>query len=182
MPASIERLQPRAVVSPLEQLDARAGARPSSTRASGHRDGRPPTRRAARRGSHASRALLANHDEALRLTGETDPEAAALALAESVETAVVTAAPTGAVAAADGELVAVAAPAVEVRDTTGAGDLFTAAYVWGDLAGLPLEERLRRAASTPPSRCGRPPGPRSAATRDELERALAELDPAIVHE
>ena len=36
--------------------------------------------------------------------------------------------------------------AVEAVDTTGAGDLFTAAYVWADRLGAPLEERLRWAA------------------------------------
>jgi sugar/nucleoside kinase (ribokinase family) len=39
--------------------------------------------------------------------------------------------------------VSVAAPTGEARDTTGAGDLFAAAYVWADLAELPLEERVR---------------------------------------
>ena len=62
-----------------------------------------------------------------------------------MQTAVVTCGPDGAVAASDGAVHTAPAPTVEVVDTTGAGDLFTAAYVWGDLEGLPLEERLRRA-------------------------------------
>jgi sugar/nucleoside kinase (ribokinase family) len=32
---------------------------------------------------------------------------------------------------------------VDAVDTTGAGDLFNAAYVWADHWGAPLEERLR---------------------------------------
>jgi sugar/nucleoside kinase (ribokinase family) len=32
---------------------------------------------------------------------------------------------------------------VEAVDTTGAGDLFAAAYVWADQLGAPLEERVR---------------------------------------
>jgi sugar/nucleoside kinase (ribokinase family) len=32
---------------------------------------------------------------------------------------------------------------VDAVDTTGAGDLFSAAYVWADHWGAPLEERLR---------------------------------------
>ena len=32
---------------------------------------------------------------------------------------------------------------VTARDTTGAGDVFVSAYVWADLAGLPLRDRLR---------------------------------------
>ena len=42
---------------------------------------------------------------------------------------------------------AVAAVPADVVDATGAGDLFIAAYIWADLAGHPIEERLRRATS-----------------------------------
>ena len=41
----------------------------------------------------------------------------------------------------------VAARAADVADPTGAGDLFAAAYVWADLAGQELEERLRQATA-----------------------------------
>ena len=34
------------------------------------------------------------------------------------------------------------APRVEVRDATGAGDLFAAAYIWADIRGRPLRDRL----------------------------------------
>ena len=44
---------------------------------------------------------------------------------------------------AEGATVDVGASPAEVGDTTGAGDLFIAAYVWADLAGHPLEERLQ---------------------------------------
>ena len=37
------------------------------------------------------------------------------------------------------------APRVEVRDATGAGDLFAAAYIWADVRGLPLRQRLHMA-------------------------------------
>ena len=67
-----------------------------------------------------------------------------------------------------------------VRDTTGAGDLLAAAYVWGDLGGLPLAERLRRAVVYAALSVQAATGVAGAATRDELERALAELDPAIM--
>ena len=86
-------------------------------------------------------------------------------------------------AAEDGELVTVAAPAVDARDTTGAGDLFMAAYVWGDLAGLPLPERLRAGGGL----C-RPLGAdgHRGRERSHPRRARAapwrELEPAIVHE
>jgi sugar/nucleoside kinase (ribokinase family) len=177
---AIERLQPRAVVLPLEQLEllrSEAVVYASAGQRTVDRLGRRSPAGAAR-----VRAILANHDEALRLTGETDAEAAALALAELAETAVVTCGADGVVAAASGDVVAVAAPRVEVRDTTGAGDLFAAAYVWADLAGLPLQERLRRAAVYAALSVRTVTGARSAATLDELERNLAELDTAIMHE
>jgi sugar/nucleoside kinase (ribokinase family) len=120
-----------------------------------------------------ARALIANRSEAARLTGQDDPEGAALALAESVETAVVTCGAEGAVAVSAGESVAVPAPAVEARDTTGAGDLFVAAYVWGDLEGLPLEERLRRAVVYAALSVRKATGADGAPARAELERFLA---------
>ncbi|HVU78636.1 MAG TPA: PfkB family carbohydrate kinase [Gaiellaceae bacterium] len=142
---ALERLGPRAVVVALDRLEAvPAGplvyavvADPQAHRLAG----------ALPRGLAAARALLANRSEAERLTGRPDPEEAALALAAHVPTAVVTCGPDGAVAASDGSVHSATAPPVEAVDTTGAGDLFTAAYVWGDLAGLPLEERLRRAVA-----------------------------------
>jgi sugar/nucleoside kinase (ribokinase family) len=90
-------------------------------------------------GTHA---IVTAEPEALRLTGATDAEEAALKLGVLALTAVVTMGPNGAVAAHDGEIIR--APGLDIvgRDTTGAGDLFVAAYVWADLAGVPLAERL----------------------------------------
>jgi len=127
-----------------------------------------------------AQALFANRFEAERLTGESDAEAAALALAEQVAVAVVSSGAAGAVAASDGNVLDCPAPPVEVRDTTGAGDLLAAAYVWGDLEGLPLVERLRRAVVYSALSVQVATGAAGAATSDELERALAELDPAIM--
>jgi ribokinase len=179
-PAAIAELGPRAVVTGLDGLDLA----PSGTAVYAGGADREADRFARRLpgGVARARALLVNRSEALRLTGEHDAESAALALAESVRTAVVTCGAEGAVAAEEGESVAVAAPAVGVRDTTGAGDLFTAAYVWGDLAGLPLEERLRRAVVYAALSVRRATGAEGAPTRDELERFLAQARPAIVQE
>jgi sugar/nucleoside kinase (ribokinase family) len=176
----IERLRPRAVVVPLDELELAPGK--TTVYATVGQRTVDRLERELRSGGARVRAVLANHDEALRLTGETDVDAAALALAELGESAVVTRGADGAVAAAAGELVAVGAPRVEAQDTTGAGDLFVAAYVWADLAGLPLQERLRRAAVYAALSVRTATGTRSAATLDELERAVAELDPAIMHE
>jgi sugar/nucleoside kinase (ribokinase family) len=177
-PALVERLQPRAVIVGLDQLhlipdDTFAYVVVGDREAERYAGALP---REVRR----VRALLANRSEAERLTGEGDAEAAALALAEHVPVAVVSCGAVGAVAACDGNVFDCPAPRVEVRDTTGAGDLLAAAYVWGDLEGLPLVERLRRAVVYSALSVRAATGVAGAATYDELERALAELDPAIM--
>ena len=90
-----------------------------------------------------ARTLLANEPEALLLTGLDDVEIGRRALAGHGPTAVVTLAADGALCAGEHGLVRAPAPEVTVVDTNGAGDLFTAAWVWADLAGVPPEERLR---------------------------------------
>jgi len=89
------------------------------------------------------RAIIANEFEAGQLTGAASAEDAALALSALAPTAVVTCGPLGAVAAEGGRIAR--APGLEVlgRDTTGAGDLFVSAFVWADLQGMALEDRLR---------------------------------------
>ena len=91
-------------------------------------------------------ALIANQAEALALSGESHPDAAAHALSHAADTSVVTLGADGALAVSNGRLVQVAAPRTEVRDATGAGDLFAAAYVWADLAGYDLTRRLQWAS------------------------------------
>jgi sugar/nucleoside kinase (ribokinase family) len=88
-------------------------------------------------------ALITNEQEALALSGARKAEDAAGSLSERAGTAVVTLGSRGAIAASEGCLEHVQAPRVDVRDATGAGDLFAAAYVWADLQGLSLRERLR---------------------------------------
>jgi sugar/nucleoside kinase (ribokinase family) len=93
-------------------------------------------------GAHA---LLLNLDEARRITGVDDPAEAAPRLLEAarVDFVIITLGPEGALAQTAGRGPARArTPPVEAVDTTGAGDVFVSAYVWAELGGLELEERL----------------------------------------
>lgn len=89
-----------------------------------------------------ARALILNDREALRITDAADPTDATRRLAGLVRSVVVTLGGDGAVAVEDGRVVRAPAPEVEAVDATGAGDLFVAAYVWADLAGLDAEAGL----------------------------------------
>jgi sugar/nucleoside kinase (ribokinase family) len=90
-----------------------------------------------------ARALIVNEREARVMTGAAEAESAARELARRTPCAVVTLGPRGAIAAGDGGLAHAPGVEADVVDTTGAGDLFTAAYVWADRLGAPLDERLR---------------------------------------
>ncbi|HET9288664.1 MAG TPA: PfkB family carbohydrate kinase [Gaiella sp.] len=99
--------------------------------------GRPPA------GLGGARALFVNQREALGLSGKDTAADAAASLAELAETVVVTLAAEGAMAFGNGEALAAPGEAVaNPADTTGAGDLLTAAYIWADLHGADPEARL----------------------------------------
>ena len=88
-------------------------------------------------------ALILNEREAIGLTGRSDVHAAAADLASRGTTVAATRGAAGVIAVErDGRTVEVAAPLAAVADPTGAGDLFVSAYVWADLGGHSLEERL----------------------------------------
>jgi sugar/nucleoside kinase (ribokinase family) len=88
--------------------------------------------------------LLANEAEALELTGEADLEAALAALAARCPVVAVTRGARGALATDGKETVAVPAEPVEhVVDTTGAGDLFAAGFLYGLARDLPLPTCVR---------------------------------------
>ena len=139
--ADVAALEPRAVALSLDQLylvpegaysyvtcgddDARAFAR------------RPPARLAG------ARALFVSKREALTLTEASDVTTAAETLGRSAERVIVTLGEDGAMARVGGETFHVEAIATTPLDTTGAGDLLVAAYIWGDLRGASPEECLR---------------------------------------
>jgi ribokinase len=139
--ADIAAVEPRAVVLSLPRLAcAPAGARLYATL--GDVDARALAGGELPEASGA-RALFVNAREARLLTGSADPERAATMLAERAPLVIVTLGQDGALAAGAEGTVRVGGVRVDAVDTTGAGDLFSAAYVWADHWGVTLEERLR---------------------------------------
>jgi len=92
--------------------------------------------------------LTPNGLEAAALTGETEPAAAARALARCTNApVVVTVGADGALLAERDGIVAIPAPEVEVVDTTGAGDAFNGVLAAVLAAGAGIEEAARRAVA-----------------------------------
>lgn len=88
--------------------------------------------------------LFANEDEIKSLYQVQDFDAAALAVAGDVAVAALTRSERGSVVVAGDERVASAAePADDVKDTTGAGDLYAAGFLFGYARGRPLDECAR---------------------------------------
>lgn len=82
-----------------------------------------------------ARAFVLNAEEAASLTGRREPEQAALELARRVDMVAITMGGKGALVARNERVAFVPARDGEVVDATGAGDLFTSAFVWADLRG-----------------------------------------------
>jgi ribokinase len=92
--------------------------------------------------------LTPNGLEAAALTGETEPAAAARALARRMNAPViVTVGADGALLAGADGIVEIAAPEVDVVDTTGAGDAFNGVLAAGLAAGDALEDAARAAVA-----------------------------------
>jgi len=91
--------------------------------------------------------MFANEVELAALTGISDFDKGIDDLASRVPVLVVTRSEKGAVAVRDGERADVAAEPVDsVVDTTGAGDMFAAGFLFGHVRGRPLGECLRLGA------------------------------------
>jgi sugar/nucleoside kinase (ribokinase family) len=88
-------------------------------------------------------AFLPNEAEALALAGTEDVAAAAGRLGDVVPTVVVKRGARGALARRGAEEVRVAPPPVAVVDSTGAGDVLDAGFVYGTLGDLDLEASVR---------------------------------------
>jgi 1-phosphofructokinase family hexose kinase len=92
--------------------------------------------------------IKVDHEEAAEVTGHTEPAAAAIALLDGCDQAVVTAGAEGAVAVArSGERFRVPAPQVEARHPAGSGDAFAAALAVGHTTAVGWADALRNAAA-----------------------------------
>ncbi|MFD7818544.1 carbohydrate kinase family protein [Streptomyces sp. NPDC059785] len=92
--------------------------------------------------------LLPSRDEACLLTGLPDPADAAAKLSRHVPLVVVKLGGAGALVAQEGEVLArVPAAPVVPRDTTGAGDAFTGAFLAVLLAGARIEDAVTAGCS-----------------------------------
>jgi sugar/nucleoside kinase (ribokinase family) len=121
------------------------------------------------------RAFILNEREARAIMQTADADEAAIRLASLGTTVVVTRGPSGASATdQDGRTVRVEAPVVAVADPTGAGDLFTGAYVWADLGGRPLEQRLALATAYASFSLERASNRQKGMALDEFRLALME--------
>ena len=179
--AEVAAFAPRAVIVALDQLDlVPDGVRGYAT--CGDDDARafaahPP------RDLERARALFVNRREALLITGEDTAEKASERLAELVEIVVLTLGPDGAMARVGGELIRVPGHEMPAVDTTGAGDLLCAAFVWADLSGADLELALRWAVLYGSLSVTVPTGAAGAVTRERLleEGSARGLPPLATH-
>ena len=89
--------------------------------------------------------LIAAEDFALRVTDRTDPVEAARALSDRYGAAVtgITLGAAGAVFIQEGQELRSRACDIRPADTTGAGDVFHGAFIYGVLAGWDMEETIR---------------------------------------
>lgn len=123
------------------------------------------------------RALFLNEREARDLTGLSDTLQAAAQLASRGCLVVVTRGANGAAAAMpDGLVLEAAAVFTEAFDTVGAGDLFTAAFIWADLLGRPVDERLNLATAYASLSLARPAPRQKGLTAVAFRVALAETE------
>jgi len=140
-PRALASLGPERVLCTIDQV----GLIPLSARAFvtvGDREARRHARR-SRTSLPPGATLFVNAVEATALTGRNDLPGAARALAEWATIVVATRGADGAVAYVDNTLVEAPGVRVDVVDTTGAGDLLAAAWVWGNARGLDMESQLR---------------------------------------
>jgi sugar/nucleoside kinase (ribokinase family) len=83
--------------------------------------------------------VFANEEEAQAFTGSTDPREALLKLAEITELAVVKIGKGGSLISHKGDTVIIKIDPVESIDSTGAGDLYAAGFLFGYIQNQPMK-------------------------------------------
>jgi sugar/nucleoside kinase (ribokinase family) len=121
-------------------------------------------------------AFIPNATEAMAYTRTDSPEAALRRLAQHVPLVAVTCGERGVIAVDGNTGEEASAPAIPVEavDPTGAGDVFTAALIYGTLSGRPLRQRLLLANVCAGLSVRQLGGARSAPGWPEIEDWLAE--------
>ncbi len=84
--------------------------------------------------------IFANEEEARAFTGESDPQKALDAIASMCDTAVVKIGDKGSLISHRGKKYTVGVIPVKCLDTTGAGDLYAAGYLYGMASEMPPQE------------------------------------------
>jgi sugar/nucleoside kinase (ribokinase family) len=122
-------------------------------------------------------AIFLNAREATGLTDTSTVEDAGASLAQMADTVIITQAREGALQFHEGEITRYSYRAVDNPvDTTGAGDLLAAAYIWADLRGADPGDRLRWAVVYATLAVMSPSGIGGAVSEAELVRAGIEAD------
>jgi sugar/nucleoside kinase (ribokinase family) len=118
--------------------------------------------------------LIAAGSFALEITGCRDEVEAAMALSERFPRALsgITLGAGGAVFVDEGRPVRSPAFEVEVRDTTGAGDVFHGAFIFGVLSGWDLHRTIRFAHATAAMKCRAPGARRGIPALREVQEFL----------
>ncbi|MFA5786555.1 MAG: PfkB family carbohydrate kinase [Actinomycetota bacterium] len=122
-----------------------------------------------------TRALIADAEFPSSVTGRANVEdAAAELLGMGPEIVVVTLGEAGLLAMNGNETLRLPAYDVEVVDTTGAGDVFHGAFIYGLLQEWPLERVCRFASATAALKCTRLGGRQGIPTLDDVKAFLEE--------
>jgi len=91
--------------------------------------------------------LIANEDEARMLTS-VEEDLACMEMAKMAKISVVKIGKKGSIICGNGNILKVGTPAVKAMDTTGAGDLWAAGFLYGYSNGWPLEKCAELASAT----------------------------------
>lgn len=116
--------------------------------------------------------LIASERFAAEVGGGALAESLKVMRALGPQTVVITIGEDGSVGMEQDETYILPALAVEVADTTGAGDVFHGAFIFAMLQGWDLRERMRFANAAAGLKCRSLGGRGGIPTRDEIDRAL----------